>query len=43
VQFDVFGFSRGAAAARHFANRVMKQDTAVAAAIDKGLDLAGHH
>lgn len=43
VQFDVFGFSRGAAAARHFANRVMKQDTAIAAAIDKGLGLAGHH
>ncbi|NYH09082.1 type VI secretion system tip protein TssI/VgrG [Pseudomonas moraviensis] len=24
VQFDIFGFSRGAAAARHFANEVMK-------------------
>jgi len=33
VQFDIFGFSRGAAAARHFANRVMNQDTAIAAAI----------
>ena len=43
VQFDVFGFSRGAAAARHFANRVMKQDTAIAAAIDRGLGLTGHH
>ena len=43
VQFDVFGFSRGAAAARHFANRVMAQDTAIAAAIDSGLDMAGHH
>lgn len=43
VQFDVFGFSRGAAAARHFANRVMHQDSAIAAAIDKGLDLTGHH
>lgn len=43
VQFDVFGFSRGAAAARHFANRVMKQDAEITAAIDKGLDLAGHH
>jgi len=43
VQFDVFGFSRGAAAARHFANRVMAQDTAIAAAIDRGLDMAGHH
>ena len=43
VQFDVFGFSRGAAAARHFANRVVAQDTAIAAAIDSGLDMAGHH
>ncbi|HFS3199944.1 TPA: DUF2235 domain-containing protein [Escherichia coli] len=43
VQFDVFGFSRGAAAARHFANRVMNQDAAIAAAIDKGTDLTGHH
>lgn len=39
VQFDVFGFSRGAAAARHFANRVMAQDTAIAAAIDSGRDI----
>lgn len=37
IQFDVFGFSRGAAAARHFANRVMEQDTAIASAITKGL------
>nr|WP_318381664.1 DUF2235 domain-containing protein [uncultured Enterobacter sp.] len=43
VQFDVFGFSRGAAAARHFANRVLNQDGEIAAAINKGLDLAGHH
>ncbi|RRW60804.1 DUF2235 domain-containing protein [Pantoea dispersa] len=43
VQFDVFGFSRGAAAARHFANRVMNQDAAIAAAIENGLDMAGHH
>ncbi|WP_338567642.1 DUF2235 domain-containing protein [Erwinia sp. E_sp_B01_3] len=43
VQFDVFGFSRGAAAARHFANRVMNQDGAIAAAINKGLGMAGHH
>lgn len=26
LQFDVFGFSRGAAAARHFTNRVFEQD-----------------
>jgi uncharacterized protein (DUF2235 family) len=25
--FDIFGFSRGAAAARHFANRVQSEDT----------------
>lgn len=37
IQFDVFGFSRGAAAARHFANRVMEQDPAIATAITKGL------
>lgn len=37
IQFDVFGFSRGAAAARHFANRVMEQDLAIASAIAKGL------
>ncbi|MCK7244682.1 T6SS phospholipase effector Tle1-like catalytic domain-containing protein [Enterobacter asburiae] len=43
VQFDVFGFSRGAAAARDFANRVMNQDAEIAVAIDKGLDLTGHH
>ena len=33
VQFDIFGFSRGAAAARHFANRVLNQDSAIVAAI----------
>ncbi|MGO4744350.1 T6SS phospholipase effector Tle1-like catalytic domain-containing protein [Serratia quinivorans] len=37
IQFDVFGFSRGAAAARHFANRVMEQDPAIVSAIAKGL------
>ncbi|HAS1023848.1 TPA: DUF2235 domain-containing protein [Enterobacter cloacae] len=37
IQFDVFGFSRGAAAARHFANRVMEQDPAIAKAISEGL------
>lgn len=43
VQFDVFGFSRGAAAARHFANRVMNQDTAIVAAIENGLDMSRYH
>lgn len=37
LQFDIFGFSRGAAAARHFANRVFSQDPQVIAAIKAGL------
>ena len=37
IQFDIFGFSRGAAAARHFANRVMEQDPVIAKAISEGL------
>ena len=37
IQFDIFGFSRGAAAARHFANRVMEQDPAIARGIAEGL------
>ena len=37
LQFDIFGFSRGAAAARHFANRVFDQDDAIVAAIRAGL------
>jgi type VI secretion system secreted protein VgrG len=31
VEFDVFGFSRGAAAARHFANEVMKGNQSILA------------
>jgi len=31
IEFDVFGFSRGAAAARHFANEVLKADGGIAA------------
>jgi len=31
IEFDLFGFSRGAAAARHFANEVLKADGGVAA------------
>ncbi|WP_455821302.1 phospholipase effector Tle1 domain-containing protein [Pseudomonas cerasi] len=38
LQFDIFGFSRGAATARHFANRVFSQDSAIIAAIQSGLD-----
>jgi len=37
LQFDIFGFSRGAAAARHFANRVFSQDPQIIAAIKAGL------
>ena len=38
LQFDIFGFSRGAAAARHFANRVFSQDSAIVSAIKAGLN-----
>lgn len=38
LQFDIFGFSRGAAAARHFANRIFSQDRAIVSAIKAGLD-----
>ena len=37
LQFDIFGFSRGAAA-RHVANRIFSQDNASIAAIKAGLD-----
>ncbi|WP_312817417.1 type VI secretion system tube protein TssD [Atlantibacter subterraneus] len=33
LQFDVFGFSRGAAAARHFASRVFQRDPALVTAV----------
>lgn len=35
--FDIFGFSRGAAAARHFANRVQAEDQAIINAISAGM------
>ncbi len=38
LQFDIFGFSRGAASARHFANRVFGQDSVIIAAIKAGLN-----
>ena len=37
LQFDIFGFSRGAAAARHFASRVFSQDRTIVSAIKAGL------
>ncbi|MEB7540627.1 DUF2235 domain-containing protein [Pantoea anthophila] len=37
LQFDIFGFSRGAAAARHFANRVFSRDRTIISAINIGL------
>ena len=43
VQFDVFGFSRGAAAARHFVNRVRNNDKAIQQAITKGLGGRNQH
>ncbi|MDI9220481.1 DUF2235 domain-containing protein [Pantoea sp. EA-12] len=38
IKFDIFGFSRGAAAARHFANRVNKNDRAIIQAVTRSLD-----
>ncbi|MFV9685664.1 phospholipase effector Tle1 domain-containing protein [Pantoea sp. KXB45] len=37
LQFDIFGFSRGAAAARHFAYRIFSQDRTIISAIKIGL------
>ncbi|MEW6485218.1 MAG: DUF2235 domain-containing protein [Pseudomonadota bacterium] len=37
LQFDIFGFSRGAAAARHFANRIQSEDPAIISAIRQGM------
>ncbi|WP_318390176.1 type VI secretion system tube protein TssD [Enterobacter sp.] len=37
LKFDIFGFSRGAAAARHFANRIQNADPLIIAAIRQGL------
>jgi Uncharacterized alpha/beta hydrolase domain (DUF2235) len=37
LQFDIFGFSRGATAARHFANRVSMEEAAIIAAIRAGI------
>jgi type VI secretion system Hcp family effector len=38
LRFDIFGFSRGAAAARHFANRIQTEDRAVINAIRYGMN-----
>lgn len=43
IQFDVFGFSRGAAAARHFCNRIRNGDKAIQQAITKGLNGRNQH
>ena len=37
-QFDIFGFSRGAAAARHFANRIQREDRDIINAIRYGMN-----
>ncbi|MFR0653685.1 DUF2235 domain-containing protein [Pantoea sp. SIMBA_079] len=37
LQFDIFGFSRGATAARHFANRIQSEDPAIISAIRQGV------
>lgn len=41
LQFDLFGFSRGAAASRHFANRIQSQDLAVKEAINQTIASTG--
>lgn len=43
IQFDIFGFSRGAAAARHFANRIRNGDQDIQQAIVKGLKGRNQH
>lgn len=37
LKFDIFGFSRGAAAARHFANRIQSEDPAIISAIRQAM------
>lgn len=37
LQFDIFGFSRGAAAARHFANRIQSKDSSILMALQEGV------
>lgn len=37
LQFDIFGFSRGAAAARHFANRIQSGDPAIIGVIHRAI------
>ncbi len=37
LQFDIFGFSRGAAASRHFANRLHSEDASIINAIRDGM------
>jgi hypothetical protein len=37
LQFDIFGFSRGAAATRHFANRIQSEDAAIINAVREGM------
>lgn len=37
LKFDLFGFSRGAAAARHFANLIHSKDPAIIRAIQQGM------
>ncbi|EIE9077067.1 DUF4150 domain-containing protein [Salmonella enterica] len=43
LQFDIFGFSRGAAAARHFANRIYHKDPQLVKAIKQGLANREYH
>lgn len=42
LQFDIFGFSRGAAAARHFANRIQSGDPLIINAVRQGMTGIGY-
>jgi hypothetical protein len=43
LHFDLFGFSRGAAAARHFANRIHSEESAIIDAVRQGLGDTLYH
>lgn len=43
LQFDIFGFSRGAASARHFSNRVFNKDPALIQAVKGGVGCLEYH
>jgi len=42
IEFDVFGFSRGAVLARHFTNTIYENDTTVMDTLHRALNTSGH-